>query len=306
MIKSLINRIKQVLTIKDKTDELKTLFTTQLLLTGKLFEKINRENKAACKLSDFEFKVFSQFGDDGIINFLINNLDLPSKNFIEFGVENYTESNTRFLLLNNNWSGLVIDGTQSNIDYIKRDPISRRFDLRSVCEFITAENVNVIFETNGYVGDVGLLSIDIDGNDYWVWKAINIIKPAIVVCEYNSIWGFDKPFTVPYDPKFYRTNFHYSNLSYGSSLLSLCDLASEKGYSFIGCNSQGNNAYFVLNEKLNDSIEVLKPEIGYVESKFSESKNSSGSYSFLKGLNRLNLLKGTPIYNTRDKKIEII
>lgn len=74
-------------------------------------------------IHDTEFSVFSQFGDDGIIQYLINNIDIRHQKFIEFGVENYTESNTRFLLINNNWKGLVIDGNKSNINYIKNDPI---------------------------------------------------------------------------------------------------------------------------------------------------------------------------------------
>src|SRR4051794_40305958 len=80
-------------------------------------------------LSDAEFSVFSQFGDDGIVQYLIHHLKIQPQTFIEFGVENYTESNTRFLLINNQWRGLVIDGSKENVDYIKNDTIYWKYKL---------------------------------------------------------------------------------------------------------------------------------------------------------------------------------
>jgi hypothetical protein len=119
-------------------------------------------------IHDAEFKVFSQFGDDGIIQYLVNIADIPNKTFIEFGVGNYTESNTRFLLANDNWTGLVMDSSEKNIRYIQRDAIYWRHDLTAVSAFVDRENINQLFTDNGFVGEIGLLSIDIDGNDYWI------------------------------------------------------------------------------------------------------------------------------------------
>lgn len=93
-------------------------------------------------IGDNEFKVFSQWGEDGIIQFLIDNIDIKEKTFIEFGVENYTESNTRFLLQNNNWRGLVIDGSEENISYIKNDSIYWKHNIKAECAFITKDNIN--------------------------------------------------------------------------------------------------------------------------------------------------------------------
>jgi hypothetical protein len=117
-------------------------------------------------LYDVEFKVFSQWGDDGIIQYLIRNLDIPNKTFVEFGVENYTESNTRFLLINNNWSGLVMDGSSENISYIKNDEIYWQYDLQAKHAFIDVDNVNDLISCAGFSEELGLLHIDIDGNDY--------------------------------------------------------------------------------------------------------------------------------------------
>ena len=144
------------------------------------------------KLQDAEYKVSSQWGEDGIIQYLINNIPISNQIFVEFGVENYKEANTRFLLVNNNWSGLVIDGSKENIEYIKQDSIYWRHNIKAECAFITRENINQLLKDNGICGQIGLLSIDIDGNDYWVWEAIDVIQPDIVVIEDNHRFGYEK------------------------------------------------------------------------------------------------------------------
>ena len=264
----------------------------------------------ACKLidlnqsmSDNEFSVFSQFGDDGIIQYLIKKLNPADKFFIEFGVENYLESNTRFLMQNNNWSGLVMDGSAEHIRSIKGFPFFWRHDLSAINAFITTENINELISSYRYHSKVSLLHIDIDGNDYWVWKAIDVITPDIVIVEYNSVFGIDRSVTVPYDPAFERFKYHYSGLYVGTSLTALCDLAEEKGYSFIGSNNAGNNAYFIKKEKLG-TLKALSAADGYVVSKFRESRDKKGNLTFLSGDDRLKEIQGLPVYNTRTQKIE--
>ena len=219
-----------------------------------------------------EFKVFSQWGDDGIIQYLVHHLKVERETFIEFGVQNYRESNTRFLLMNNNWRGLVIDGCREHIDYIMKDEIYWRYDLTAVCAFVDRENINKIFVENGFEGKIGILSIDIDGNDYWIWDAINVVEPVVVIIEYNSFFGDRYAITIPYDPKFDRTRAHYSNLYWGASLKALCLLGEKKGYEFIGSNSNGNNAYFVRKGKTGQ-LRSLTPEQGYVTAKYRESRD---------------------------------
>ena len=252
-----------------------------------------------------EFKVFSQWGDDGIINFLVNYLDIENKKFIEFGVEDYTECNTKLLLMMYNWEGLVIDGSQNNIDAIRSRVINWQFDIATVNKFITAENINEIISENKFNQDIGLLHIDIDGNDYWIWKEITVTKPIIVIVEYNSVFGDDRPITVPYRADFFRTDEHYSNLLFGTSLLSLCDLAEEKGYYFIGSNSNGNNAYFIRKDKIKD-LKPLTCKEGFVNSKFRESLDQNHKLNFLSGDERLENIKGNKVYNTRTNSIELL
>lgn len=250
------------------------------MLSGKLLELSIRNIKSS-NINDYEFKVFSQWGEDGIINYLTNELKIENKIFIEFGVENYRESNTRFLLKNSNWSGLIIDSSEKNIEEIKKDPIYWKHDINAVCEFIDRDNINNIIKKNISKEEIGLLSIDIDGNDYWIWDAINSVKPAIVIIEYNSILGIDKPLVVPYQKDFERAKAHYSNIYYGASLLAINKLAEKKGYVFIGCNNAGNNAFFIKENIQNNLIKKKDIKIGYRTRKFREARDKNYKKSYL-------------------------
>ncbi len=253
-------------------------------------------------LHDVEFKVFSQFGDDGIIQYLIHKIKIEDKSFVEFGVENYEEANTRFLLMNNNWRGLVIDGDPSHIRYIQKDNISWRHDLTSLCAFVSKENINEILSSHRFTGEIGILSIDIDGNDYWVWECMTVVRPSIVIVEYNSYFGAERAVSVPYDPSFYRMNAHYSGLYWGCSLKALVLLAEKKNYVFIGCNSSGNNAYFIRKDKLG-SLKRTTAEKGFIESKFRESRDRSGKLTFLSGRDRLALIQDMTVVDVETNKM---
>lgn len=276
----------------------------QLLMFGRLLSETVKSKKRVASLSEVEFKVFSQWGDDGIIQWLVNNLEFPNKTFVEFGVENYQESNTRFLMMNNNWSGLVMDGSESNVAQIINSEYFSNYALLAKSVFINTDNINNLLSSSELGKEVGILHIDLDGNDYWIWKAVEVISPIVAILEYNSIFGIDRAITIPYDKAFYRTNAHYSNLYFGASLRALHQLSADKGYSFIGCNSAGNNAYFVRKDKLNDSVAETSLESGYVVSMFRESRNREGKLTYLTGRNRLDAIRGMPVYNIETNQIE--
>ena len=222
-------------------------------------------------LNDYEFRVFSQWGEDGIIQHLVRSIDIPRKYFVEFGVQDYRECNTRFLLINNNWSGLVMDDSAENVERITRDMIYWAYDLKSVQAFVTRDNINELLRKNGVTGEIGLLSIDIDGNDFWIWQAIDVINPIIVVIEYNHRFGQQAAVTIPYKETFDRTKTDHAPIYFGASLQALCWLAKRKGYVFVGCSSNGVNAFFVRRDKQPPNIRELSPEEGYFEGKFSET-----------------------------------
>ena len=265
MSKSILERIKNYL-----LSDIRNLQTDNILLTAKLFAENNNRKAKISSLREGEFKVFSQFGEDGIIQYLIDKIDIPNKIFIEFGVQNYTESNTRFLLMNNYWRGLVIDGSKKHIDFIQNDDIYWRFGLTAVNQFITEENINQIIKNYTSIEDIGLLSIDLDGNDYWIWKAIDAIKPRIVICEYNSLFGSENCVTIPYKKDFVRSNYFF----WGTSLSAIYQLAVEKGYDFIGTNSAGNNAFF-LRSDINSSFNKISVTDGFTHGIFDEKRGGS-------------------------------
>lgn len=273
---------------------------TSLILQGKILSELNR-NKSSKNIQDYEFKVFSQNGEDGIIQFLIQNTEIKNKIFVEFGVETYKEANTKFLLLNNGWSGLIIDGDKDAMEKIASSDLHWKYDLKSIGNFITKDNINEIIKSAGIEGEIGLLSVDIDGNDYWVFENIDCVNPQILIMEYNSMFGDTHKISVPYDENFVRSQKHYSNLYYGASIAALCDIANKKGYDLVGSNSFGNNLFFIRHDCNKLKIK-LTPKEAYVKSKFRESRDENGKLTFLSHKEGLELIKNEPVANIEDKK----
>jgi hypothetical protein len=283
-----------------QTEELILLTMGSLLCKQQLL--INSLN-----INDYEFKIFSQWGDDGIIQFLIRNVVIENEIFIEFGVENYQESNTRFLLMNNNWKGWVMDGSEDNIQFIRNSYYYWKYELTAKDVFITKENVNgLISETK--LENIGLLHIDIDGNDYFILEELdlNLINPSIIIMEYNADLGYDRRLSIPYSSDFNRTVSHFSNLYFGASLAALVYVASKKGYVLIGCDISGTNAYFVRRDLLNDKVIESTIIDAYKPCKFRQSRNADGELSFLNAQQRLELLKGMPFLEVETREILLL
>ncbi len=273
---------------------------------GQVLAELFREKKIT-RLQDAEFKVFSAFGEDGIIQFLIQRLPQIPKIFIEFGVEAYTEANTRFLLRYNNWKGLIIDGSKANMELVRKSDIYWRHDIEAVDRFITNDNINEIFSSKGFSGDIGLLSIDIDGNDYWVWNAIYEVRPAIVVAEYNSYFGSERAISVPYKEDFFRTTAHYSNLYFGASLPALDHLANMKGYVLIGTTKTSYNAFFVRKDLLEMvGLPAYNAQEAFVDAFAREARNPDGTLSFAGAEQRRQIIKGLPVINVITGQEEVL
>ena len=208
------------------------------------------------QLSDASFSVYSQWGEDGIIQYLIRNLNIDNKLFIEFGVETFTESNCRFLLEHDNWSGYVIDGSPSNISTVKKQDFYWRHNLAAVSSFITKENIASLLEQSGFPLDPGIISIDIDGNDWYVLNAISHWRPSIFIVEYNCLFR-DQPHTIPYDATFVRSRLSSHNIIYGAGLMSFRLTLESRGYRFVGINNACSNAFFVRNDLITPAVESL-------------------------------------------------
>lgn len=289
----------EIKSIHNSLQELKILEGKQLGI-----QNISRTNEILNELNKAEFKVFSQWGDDGIMQFLIDYLNIENKIFIEFGVEDYLESNTRFILINNCWKGLVMDGSALKVNQIKCSDLFWQYQLDAICCFITRDNINELISEYLNKQTPGILVIDVDGNDYWIWEAIEV-KPTLVVVEYNSLLGFDRAISIPYHSNFVRNQAHYSNLYYGASLPALCQLANKKGYTLVGCNSNGNNAYFVRNDKLKD-LKAATVEKAFNESSFRESRNEQNKLTYLNYNEAFKIIKGLKVVNVETLKEEII
>lgn len=246
-------------------------------------------------LEDAEFKVFSQFGEDGIIQHLVRTVAPKETTFVEIGTGDYRESNTRFLLQNNNWRGLIIDGGEDHVRFVLGSGLAWRWDVEPVSSFVTRENVNALISDNGFSGEIGLLSVDVDGIDYWLWKEIDVVDPAIVVSEYNALWGPDATITVPYDPSFVNSEAHYSQMYFGASLGALVHLATERGYRFVGCASNGANAFFVRDDIAGD-LPALSAREGYRESRFLTGRKEDGSLARIRSVpDRIAIIGDLPV-----------
>ncbi|MBM7516578.1 hypothetical protein [Nocardioides nitrophenolicus] len=247
------------------------------------------------RLQDAEFKVFSQFGEDGIIQHLVRSVDPAETTFVEIGTGDYRESNTRFLLQNDNWRGVVIDGGEDHVRFVLGSGLSWRYDVEPVSAFVTRENVNQLITDAGLSGRIGLLSVDVDGIDYWLWNAIDVVDPAIVVAEYNALLGPEATITVPYDPAFVNSEAHYSQLYFGASLGALVHLGAQRGYRFVGCASNGANAFFVREDVAGD-LPAQTAASGYRESRFLTGRNPDGTLSRTRSVaERLTLIGDLPV-----------
>jgi len=255
-------------------------------------------------LHDVEFRVYSQWGDDGIIQWIISRLPSAPKRFVEFGVEDYSESNTRFLMINNNWTGLVMDGSPENINRLHRKKWFWRHGLTALPHFVTRENVDSLIADWAANQEIGLLHIDVDGNDYWLWEAIICTSPSICIMEYNALFGSERAITIPYKADFRRFDAHYSGQYFGASLAALTMLARAKGYALVGTNSAGNNAYYVRGDLLTDVLHEIELKDAFTTPTFRESRDRRHRLDYLSYDRRQASIRGLPVLNVMSGDIE--
>lgn len=281
--------------------QLENKIDAAMLLNAAAQSRFNSALQTVSSLAQVEFCVSSQWGEDGILDWIISRLPAIPERFVEFGVQDYTESNTRFLLRKRNWRGLVLDSSPDHIRFIKKDAISWHHDLTATEAFITADNINSLISGAGFSGELGLLSIDIDGNDYWIWEAIHCVAPVIVVCEYNAVFGDRHPVTVPYHPSFSRMDAHHSGQYYGASIGALQHLAQSRGYAFLGTNSAGNNAFFIHSRYAGTILaQIGTPKIH--ASRFSDMRDQNGHLTPVHGPERFQAIAHLPVVHVGTKE----
>jgi len=198
-------------------------------------------------IMDVGFRKYSEFEEDGMLLYIFSLITPINHKCVEICAGNGRQCNTANLIINHGWWGFLFDGNEKNvkagITFFSRNKDTFIHPPRFTRAWITAENVNDLIKKSGVTGPIDMLSIDIDGMDYWVWKAISVIEPRVVVCETHNPIPPDKALTVPYDPEFVFESENYR----GASLAAMCKLGRDKGYRLIGTHRFGFNAFFIKN-----------------------------------------------------------
>jgi hypothetical protein len=211
-------------------------------------------------LNQYELKVYSLNGEDGIIQAILSKVGVTNKFCVEFGVGRKGNTcNSRYLKERKGWQFLWMDARNDAMEPVKN-------------EFVTPENINSLFEKYDVPATFDLLSIDIDGNDYWVWKALDRYSPRVVVIEYKAAMGLTESRVSPYDPRFpYDPKLvgavqRDGSGNFGANLMALAELGESKGYTLIACDDNGTNAFFVMTDLLGNNFAAK--EIGEIYRKY--------------------------------------
>ncbi|MEK7184377.1 MAG: hypothetical protein AAB701_02570 [Patescibacteria group bacterium] len=203
------------------------------------------------KLNQYEFQAFSQSGEDGIVEEIFKRIGVTNRYFVEFGAANGLWNNTAYLLMQG-WQGLWIEGDARGVGVIQQKfaPYISRNTLAVQQAMITRDNIQQLFGSGKVPKELDLLSIDIDGNDYWVWEAISDYTPRVVVIEYNPVFRPPVSWVMRYNP----THVWGGTSYYGASITALEKLGTAKGYCLVGCDFLGSNAFFVRSDLVKDKF----------------------------------------------------
>jgi len=199
-----------------------------------------------------EFRNYSQNGEDGILWYIFSIIGTTNKRCVEICAGSGEQCNTSNLIINHGWTGMLCDGAESNVSrgqqFFASHPDTLQYPPKFVHAWITAENVDSLIGSNSFGGEIDLLSLDIDGIDYWLWNAIKVASPRVVIAEVQAIWGAERSVTVPYRPDFRAGFFKGFGIYSGASLPAFVKLAKSKGYRLVGCQRYGFNAVFLRND----------------------------------------------------------
>jgi len=200
---------------------------------------------------DVGFRVFSESNEDGILLYIFSLIGTTNKQLVDIGAA-VSGSNTANLIVNHGWTGLLIDGAAERAAATRQFYNSRKdcnnYPPTVLCGWVTRENVDELISAHGIKGGIDLLSIDIDGVDYYIWETIECVSPRVVVVEYQCIWGPEISVSVPYTPDFKGGFVGPYGVYSGASLAAFVKLAKKKGYRLVGSHRYGYNAFFVRND----------------------------------------------------------
>lgn len=221
----------------------------QIVLRKALQQELSYVQRIPNALDNFERRFFSQNGEDGIIQEILRRIGITNRYFVEFGIETGVETCCRYLLEKCGWQGLWMEGNEASVQLARSQFAA--LPVQILNKFLTKENILQIFAEAEVPEEFDLLVIDIDGNDYWLWQTISTrYSPRLFIIEYNSAFTPGEYWVMPYNP----THRWQGDWYFGASLKASTQLAQERGYELVGCDSNGVNAFFVRRDLLHDKF----------------------------------------------------
>lgn len=215
------------------------------------------------RFADVGWSVHSQHEEDGILLYIFALIGTTNKHCVELCAGNGIECNSANLIVHHKWTGLLVDADERNVAtgraFYASHHNTRVWPPTFVQQWVTRGNVNQILSANGFVGEIDLLSIDVDGVDYWLWEAIDTVSPRVVVTEINHLWGPESSVTVPYSDDFVGGFTEHGSDYAGASLAAFVRLARRKGYRLVGTNAFATNAFFVRQDIECDWLPAVDP-----------------------------------------------
>jgi len=260
-------------------------------------------------LSDADYKVFSQTGEDGIIDYLLYSLNIKVPKFVEIGVGDYRESNTRYIFQKNCSRGLIVDKNKNLEKKVSKIIKLWKGDLTIIETTVTSENILHILDSNDFDNNLDVFSLDVDGIDYWILEVLPEKVSKIVVLEYNPIFGPNLEITIPNLNDFDRKKYHYSSLCFGTSLQALIKLMNKKKYVFVGSNIACFNAFFVLEsevKKLNLTLPDINDLTKYTTSYIRDSRSIDGKLNYLSGKQKLKEIENCEVIDLSNPEKKLV
>jgi hypothetical protein len=210
---------------------------------------VSLDPEAPYNLMAGRFRGRSQNEEDGITLGIFERAGVTTRRFVELGCGR-NGGNSGFLAAELGWSGLMVDAQD---DLVAEASALNPATIVGVAAWLTRDSVNSLIEQHGFGGEIDLLSIDVDGNDYWIWEALTVCSPRLVIAEYNSIFGPQRSVVVPYSDNFDRHEHKgLQRVYYGASLQAFAALAKQKGYRLVAVEPRGVNAFWLRDDVANE------------------------------------------------------
>ena len=253
-------------------------------------------------LWDAEFRVFSQFGEEGIVDLLLDELQISKPRIMEIGAGDFSECNSRFALHKRNCSAYLVDMREDLQRGLQESEIRWKASVAVEIAKIDEKNIKDIeSRASKFLKYIDVISLDIDGIDFWIAQHINWNGIKIAIVEYNPVFGAKLSVSIPKDTFSSRFEHHYSGLVYGASLLAWIEFFASKDMRFVGTNRAGNNAFFVPSSLAGD-LPFRLPDISqldaYVDWQIRDSRNQDQTLSSLSLEQARNLISGAELIET--------